>query len=228
MRASSPPPSAACSIWVRRSAASADMREWLARKRSLDGSICDFGWRGMTAARQSYRRRVALDRLDRAMATASPPPMHSDAIPRFRFRRASAWMSVVRMRAPVAPIGMAERAGAAVHVDARMVDVHIAHRRHGHGRERLVDLVEIRVAGLPAELGEQRLDRADRSGREPLRLVRVARVAEDARERLEAARFRSALAHDDQRGGAIRDGGGAGGSDRAVLARTRASGRRSC
>src|SRR5208282_5368785 len=40
-----------------------------------------------------------------AMAVASPPPMHRLAIPRCLPRAFSAYSSVVRMRAPVAPIG---------------------------------------------------------------------------------------------------------------------------
>ena len=39
------------------------------------------------------------------MAVASPPPMHSDAMPRFRPRALSAYRSVVVIRAPDAPIG---------------------------------------------------------------------------------------------------------------------------
>src|ERR1700722_5170611 len=40
-----------------------------------------------------------------ASATASPPPMHNEAIPRFWPRRRRAYSRVVRMRAPVAPMG---------------------------------------------------------------------------------------------------------------------------
>src|SRR5262245_16208137 len=38
-------------------------------------------------------------------ATASPPPMQSVARPRFAPRSFMAWTSVVRMRAPLAPMG---------------------------------------------------------------------------------------------------------------------------
>jgi hypothetical protein len=40
---------------------------------------------------------------------------------------------------------MAERAGAAVHVDLVVRQVELAHRRHGDHRERLVDLVQVDV-----------------------------------------------------------------------------------
>src|SRR5690242_11346357 len=40
-----------------------------------------------------------------AMATASPPPRHKDAIPFFRPWSLSAWISVVSTRAPLAPRG---------------------------------------------------------------------------------------------------------------------------
>jgi hypothetical protein len=40
-----------------------------------------------------------------AIATALPPPRQSAAIPLFALRLAMAWMSVVRTRAPLAPIG---------------------------------------------------------------------------------------------------------------------------
>src|SRR5262249_22369553 len=40
-----------------------------------------------------------------ATAVASPPPMHSEAIPRLRPRFSSALSSVTRMRAPDAPMG---------------------------------------------------------------------------------------------------------------------------
>ena len=59
--------------------------------------------------------------------------------------------------------GMAERAGAAIDVGARVVEADVAHGGHGDGREGLVDLVEMNVAGLPAELRQQFLDGAGRA-----------------------------------------------------------------
>src|ERR1700730_8475075 len=61
--------------------------------------------------------RVADDQVERAagdsnrykastaMAMPIPPPMQSDAIPKRSFLARSAWTSVVRTRAPLAPIG---------------------------------------------------------------------------------------------------------------------------
>ena len=61
------------------------------------------------------------------------------------------------MRAPVAPIGWPERAGAAVDVDARVVDVEVVHGRHGDGRERLIDLVQIDIAAAASRAASRTL-----------------------------------------------------------------------
>ena len=53
----------------------------------------------------------------RASAVASPPPMHSDATPRFRPYFSSAASSVTRMRAPEAPIGWPSAQAPPLHVD---------------------------------------------------------------------------------------------------------------
>src|SRR3984885_2766265 len=50
-------------------------------------------------------RRAACHMSSTAIAVASPPPMHRLAMPRFLPRAFSAYSNVVRMRAPVAPIG---------------------------------------------------------------------------------------------------------------------------
>jgi len=49
--------------------------------------------------------RFQIHTISTAIAVASPPPMQSEAMPRFRPRFLSACNSVVVMRAPVAPIG---------------------------------------------------------------------------------------------------------------------------
>src|ERR1700733_14706992 len=51
------------------------------------------------------RSRRCLYIISIAIAVASPPPMQSDATPRFAPRARSAAISVTRMRAPEAPIG---------------------------------------------------------------------------------------------------------------------------
>ena len=59
-------------------------------------------------------------------------------------------MSVVSTRAPLAPIWMAERDGAAVHVHLRRLDAELAQDGdHLHG-EGLVDSKEIHVLQIPA------------------------------------------------------------------------------
>src|SRR6516165_6308065 len=52
------------------------------------------------------------------------------------------------------PDRVTEGAGAAVHVDPRMIDVDVAHRRHGDDGEGLVDLVQVRIVRPPIELRE--------------------------------------------------------------------------
>ena len=88
-----------------------------------------------------------------ATAVASPPPMHSEATPLVSPYFSSAASKVTRMRAPEAPIGMAERAGAAVHVDLVVRQPQVAHGAQRDHRERLVDLIEADVARVPADLG---------------------------------------------------------------------------
>ena len=54
------------------------------------------------------------------------------------------------MRAPGGADRMTERAGSAVDVDTRVLDVEVAHGRHGDRGERLVDLIEVDIARGPA------------------------------------------------------------------------------
>ena len=81
-----------------------------------------------------------------ATAVASPPPMHSDATP----LRPAVLLQRVQQRDDDARAGgadrMAERAGAAVHVDLLVRQAEVAHGRHGDDGERLVDLVEVDIA----------------------------------------------------------------------------------
>ena len=114
--------------------------------------------------------------------------MQSEAMPRLPPRRAQR----MQQRRQDARAGradrMAERAGAAVHVDPRMIDIQVAHGRHGDGRERLIDLIQIaRRLASSRVASSSLLDRAHGRGREPLRLVRVAGVRQDARQRLQPA-----------------------------------------
>ena len=109
------------------------------------------------------------------------------------------------IRAPLAPIGMAERDRAAVDVDLRPVEAELAAVGQRLGGERLVDLDE--VEGLDRQLDpvEQAADAFDRGEEQPLRLDLGLGVADDPRERREAEPLDGPLAGDDRRGGAVRD-----------------------
>ena len=93
-----------------------------------------------------------------AIAVASPPPMHSAATP---LLAATALQRVDQGDDQAGAAGadrMAQGAGAAVDVQLGVVDAQLPHRRHGHGREGLVDLEQVHVADLPASLVEHLLE----------------------------------------------------------------------
>ena len=102
--------------------------------------------------------------------------MHSEATPRRPPVFRSAPISVTTMRAPEAPIGWPSAQAPPWTLTFLVRQAELAHRRHGHDRERLVDLVEIDLLLRPAGALEQLADRADRRGREPARLLRVRGV----------------------------------------------------
>ena len=60
---------------------------------------------------------------------------------------------------------MTLRARAAEDVDPVVGEAEFAHRNHRHHRERFVDLEQVDVIRLPAQLREQRFDGADRRRR---------------------------------------------------------------
>lgn len=80
-----------------------------------------------------------------ATAVASPPPMQSEAMPRLSPWCSSAFSSVTMTRAPDAPMGPAQRAGAAIHVRDVMAKPKVAHRRHGDDGESLVDFPQVDI-----------------------------------------------------------------------------------
>jgi hypothetical protein len=111
---------------------------------------------------------------------------------------------------------VAQRAGAAVHVDDLVRQLELGHRRHGDGGEGLVDLPQVDALGVqPAfqHLG----DGTGRRGGEPLRRLRVHRVATMRAIGVQAARAGRGLAHQHQRRRAVGDAAGVGGGDGAVL-----------
>mgnify|MGYP006143825979 CR=1 FL=1 len=112
---------------------------------------------------------------------------------------------------------VAQRAGAAVHVDDLVRNLQLRHQGHRHHGEGLVHFPQVHVRHLPAGLGQQLLRGADRGGGEPLGLLRVGGVADDARQRLHAQSPGRALGHHHQRRGAVVDAGAGGGGDGAVL-----------
>ncbi len=91
-----------------------------------------------------------------AIATASPPPMHSVAMPRLPPVFFSAPIRVAVMRAPEAPIGWPSAQAPPWMLTLVVRQAVLLHRRHGDHGEGLVDLPQVDVAGLPADLGEQR------------------------------------------------------------------------
>jgi hypothetical protein len=81
--------------------------------------------------------------------------MHKEAMPRFSPLCFSAPINVVvNMRAPDAPIGMAQRGCAAVDVDLVVRDAQVAHREHRDAGEGLVDFEQVNIADAPPGLVE--------------------------------------------------------------------------
>src|SRR5581483_8802940 len=84
---------------------------------------------------------------------------------------------------------MAERAGAAMHVELLARNVEIARRRHRHHREGFVDLEEIDVGNRPAGFRQQLPDRRDRRRGVPGGLLAVGRMPLDLGEDRQAVAF---------------------------------------
>src|ERR1700744_6529595 len=66
--------------------------------------------------------------------------------------------------------GLAERAGAAIYVELLTGSAEVLLPSHPDHRKGLLDLEQIDIADLPADLVEQLADRRNRRRREPLRL----------------------------------------------------------
>jgi hypothetical protein len=114
---------------------------------------------------------------------------------------------------------MAERDGAAVHVDLVLVDAQDADRVQGDGRERLVDLPEVDVLGLQAGLLE-RLLRSARGGPGEVGVVggRLG-VGDDLGERLLAVGRSPLVRGQHERARAVVDARGVARGVAALLAR---------
>ena len=117
---------------------------------------------------------------------------------------------------------MAERAGAAVHIDLFARNPVFDHRGHRHDRKRLVDLEQVggfrRPAGLLVDLRDRRHGR----GGEPARILRMRGLRDDPRERRQAPPLRLRFAHQDERRRAVVDRTRTRRGDRAVLPERRA------
>ena len=169
---------------------------------------------------------VFRSRRDEADVTPSRSPLRSlrrrrcRATPRRAWRRApeARAISVTRMRAPEAPIGWPSAQAPPLTLTFSCGKPEIAHRRHGDDGEGLVDLEEIDGIRAPAGLLEQLFQRADRRGGEIFRRGGVGRMRDDARKRGRAALLRLALAHHDERRGAVGDRARIGGRHRAAVA----------
>src|SRR5690606_34537708 len=152
-RASSPPPCMARWTCARRSSARPAMRVWLALKRSLVGSIAEVR-RGMQmTSDRLYGHRHGLtaadaERGDAALAATVTQRVHEG--------RENARTGCTDR--------MTERTSPTIHVDAGVIDVDVSHRSHRHRRECLVDLIQVGVVRLPAQLGQRLADGAYRSG----------------------------------------------------------------
>ena len=117
------------------------------------------------AAFRQARRKISpreFDRHRRRLAAADA--QRGDAA--LDAARLSAASSVTRMRAPEAPIGWPSAQAPPLTLTLSCGQAELAHRRHRHHREGLVDLEQVDVARAPAGLVEQPADRADRRGGE--------------------------------------------------------------
>jgi aldose sugar dehydrogenase len=113
---------------------------------------------------------------------------------------------------------VAERAGAAVHVQPIVRRAGHRHEGHRHHREGLVHLPEVDVVAGPAEPRHQRLRRRHRRGGEAARLLGVARMAEQAGAHRQAGGPGVGLAHQHECGRPVGDRRGVGRRHGAVLA----------
>src|ERR1700732_448020 len=100
---------------------------------------------------------------------------------------------------------MAERAGAAMHIDLFMRDTEFPHRGHGDYREGLVDLEKIDIRQGPAGLDHQFSQRLDGGGGELTGRPRVRGMSQDRRHGRDAPLFGLGAAHENERCGSVRN-----------------------
>src|SRR3954471_16241457 len=135
---------------------------------------------------------------------------------------AAATAQLVHERAEDAGARSADRVadgdGAAVDVDPLLVDAEHADRVQRHGRERLVDLPQVDVAGLQAGLLERQLRRVGGRAGEVGEFVGHGGLRDDRGQHLLALAVGPLVGGDDDRAGAVVDPGRVAGRVRAVLA----------
>ena len=149
-------------------------------------------------------------------ASPWPPPPHSAAAPTPPPRRRSSLMIVSTTRARHAD-RVAERDGAAVHVDDVVADAEVAHRRDADRGERLVELEQVDVARGHVVRLERALDRTRRLREQ--RRVRAGdhSVTDQLGERRDAELLGLRAARHDHRRGAVGYLRRVARGDRAVL-----------
>jgi len=115
--------------------------------------------------------------------------MHSDASPFFASRRCISCSSVTRIRQPLAPIGWPSAIAPPLTLIFDVSQpISLVHRA-GLRRERLVDLHQVQVGGLPAGLLERTARRRHRSHAHDLRVDAAGSEGLDPRQRLSPSAF---------------------------------------
>jgi len=113
--------------------------------------------------------------------------------------------------------GVAQGAGAAVHIDLGRVQLQVMDGGHGDHGEGFVDFPQIHVGGGPAHLLQDLFHGAHGGGGEPGRFMGIGAVTQDFGDGGKAQFLGLGFPHYHHGGSAVGNGGGVGGGDRAVL-----------
>ena len=179
----------------------------------LSGFLC-------TEERAGGSRRPVINIVQSAsthMATPMPPPMHSVARPFLAPRRRISKTSVLKTRAPDAPIGWPMAMAPPLTLTIDGIPAHVLVDGAGLRGEGLVGLDQIEVADRPAGLLQRLARGRDRSGAHDRRVDAGGGPGNDARQRRDAALGGFRLGHQHHGGGAVIDAGGVAGGHRAFL-----------
>ena len=140
-----------------------------------------------------------------AIAMPMPPLTQSVASPRRSRRRRSSWTQGDQDARAGAADRVAERNGAAVHVQALRRDGQVLQHGEDLRRERLVQLDQIEVLDLQRRSLAELPHRRHRADPHDARIHARRRPSHDACDRLHAERARVGFAREDERGGAVGD-----------------------